>query len=57
MLIHVNPKTLDIISEVQLSRQHGLKHPLWAAPVLSNGFLYIRSKDQLLCFDLTPSKN
>ena len=57
MLIHVNPKALDIISEVQLSRQHGLKHPLWAAPVLSNGFLYIRSKDQLLCFDLTPSKN
>ena len=57
MLIHVNPKALDVISEVQLSRQHGLKHPLWAAPVLSNGFLYIRSKDQLLCFDLTPSKN
>ncbi|HIB91346.1 TPA: hypothetical protein EYO57_29835 [Candidatus Poribacteria bacterium] len=57
MLIRVNPKKLDVLSSVQLSRQHGLKYPLWAAPVLSNGFLYIRSKDQLLCFDLTPSKN
>jgi hypothetical protein len=57
MLIRINPEKLDVISSVQLSKQHGLEYPLWAAPVLSNGFLYIRGKDQLLCFDLTPSKN
>ena len=57
MLIRINPEKLDVISSVQLSKKYGLEYPLWAAPVLSNGFLYIRSKDQLLCFDLTSSKN
>ncbi|MSU61579.1 MAG: hypothetical protein EXS31_04140 [Pedosphaera sp.] len=29
-----------------------LKHPCWAAPVLSNKRLYLRSEDQLVCIDL-----
>ena len=31
-----------------------LVYPCWAAPVISNGRLYIRSKNRLVCFRLMP---
>ncbi len=54
-LIRPTPKKLDVVSQVLLTDEHGeqrIKYPAWAAPVLSNGFLYLRGKDRLVCLDL-----
>jgi len=32
------------------------KSPCWAAPIISNGLLYVRGKDQLACFQLMKNK-
>ena len=56
-LIRPTPEKLDLVSKVQLTNKHGverIKYPAWAAPVLSNGFLYLRGKDRLVCLDLMP---
>ena len=56
-LIRPTPEKLDVVSKVQLTNEHGverIKYPAWAAPVLSNGFLYLRGKDRLVCLDLMP---
>ncbi|MCH2181912.1 MAG: PQQ-binding-like beta-propeller repeat protein [Mariniblastus sp.] len=31
-----------------------LKYPCWSAPVISQGRLYVRSRDRLVCFQLIP---
>ena len=31
-----------------------LKFPCWAAPIVSHGLLYVRGKNQLVCFELIP---
>ena len=54
-LIRPAPEKLDVVSKVQLTDEHGgerIRYPAWAAPVLSNGFLYLRGKDRLVCLDL-----
>jgi len=33
------------------------KMPCWAAPIVSHGLLYVRGKDQLVCFELIPESN
>jgi hypothetical protein len=33
-----------------------LEYPSWAAPILSNGLLYLRGKDRLVCLELIPPK-
>lgn len=56
-LIRPNPKKFDLVSQVLLTNEHGkqrIKYPAWAAPILSNGFLYLRGKDRLICLDLIP---
>ena len=56
-LIRATPEKLEIVSQVLLIDEHGegrIKYPAWAAPVLSNGFLYLRGKDRLICLDLMP---
>lgn len=35
-------------------RVQSLKYPCWAAPVISGGRLYVRSRDRLICFQLIP---
>ena len=35
-------------------RVRSLKYPCWAAPVISLGRLYVRSRDRLVCFQLIP---
>jgi hypothetical protein len=39
---------------VEISRFQvpSLRHPSWAAPVLSNKRLYLRSEERLVCLDL-----
>jgi outer membrane protein assembly factor BamB len=53
-LIKVNPQKYEELARVMLMG-HGerlLEQPAWAAPVLSNGLLYVRGKDRLVCLDL-----
>jgi len=33
-----------------------LRYPCWAAPIVSNGLLYVRGDDRLLCLELIPEK-
>ena len=55
MLLRCTPKKLEMISEAVPIDENGsqlVKHPAWAAPVLADGYLYIRGKDRLVCFAL-----
>ena len=55
MLIRANSKEPEVVSRVQITDEQGrelIGYPAWAAPVLSNGFLYLRGKDLLVCLDL-----
>lgn len=59
MLIRTNSRIPDIVSRVQITDERGqelIGYPAWAAPVLSNEFLYIRGKDRLVCLDLGLQK-
>jgi outer membrane protein assembly factor BamB len=51
-LLKVNPEKYDEVSKYDL----GLQYPCWAAPVVSNGLLYVRGKDKLLALELIPKK-
>ncbi|WP_202796875.1 PQQ-binding-like beta-propeller repeat protein [Pedosphaera parvula] len=44
-----NPEKLEEICRCQIPQLH---HPCWAAPILSNKKLYLRSEDHLVCLDL-----
>jgi hypothetical protein len=48
-LFKVNPEKAEEICRYQVPQ---LRYPSWAAPVLSNGRLYLRSEDRLVCLDL-----
>ncbi len=48
-LFNVNPKKDELISEFQVPALH---YPCWAAPILSNKRLYLRSEDRLVCYEL-----
>ncbi len=55
MLLKCTPDKLEVISEAIPTDENGnqlLKHPVWAAPVLADGYLYTRGKDRLVCFNL-----
>lgn len=48
-LFKVNPKQADELSRWQVPQLH---YPTWAAPVLSNKYLFLRSEDRLVCLNL-----
>lgn len=50
-LLKVNPAAWEEVCRFKPPR---LRYPTWAAPVLSRGYLYLRSEDWLLCYDLRP---
>jgi outer membrane protein assembly factor BamB len=63
-LLRVNPKKYDEVSSADL-RPAGpdgkpdpaaelLEYPCWAAPILSNGLMYVRGKDRLVCVEVIP---
>ncbi len=55
MLFKANPAEPEIISSNKIMDKYGtqlIKYPAWAAPVLSNGFLYLRGKGRVVCLDL-----
>lgn len=47
-LVKVNSEKLEEISRWQVPKFH---HPCWAAPILSDKKVYLRSEDQLVCLD------
>lgn len=49
-LFKINPQKDEEISRFQSPQLH---YPCWAAPVLANKKLYLRSEDRLLCFNLS----
>ncbi len=50
-LFKPNPKGVEEISRWQVP---SLRYPCWAAPVLSEKKVYLRSEDQLVCLDFAP---
>ncbi|MBM3981624.1 MAG: hypothetical protein FJ304_15365 [Planctomycetes bacterium] len=52
-LLKANPAKYDEVSKYEVP---GLEYPCWAAPVLSNGLLYVRGKDKLLALELIAKK-
>lgn len=48
-LIKVNPAKYDEVSRYEVP---GLEYPCWAAPVVSDGLLYVRGKEKLLALEL-----
>jgi outer membrane protein assembly factor BamB len=51
-LFKINPEKPEEISRWQVPQLH---HPCWAAPVLANQRLFLRSEDRLVCLDITKS--
>ena len=55
MLLKCTPEKMEILSEAVPRDENGrqfIEYPAWSAPALSNGRLYIRGKDRLVCLDL-----
>ena len=55
MLLKCTPEKMEIISEAVPRDENGrqfIEYPAWSAPALSNGLLYLRGKDRLVCLDL-----
>jgi outer membrane protein assembly factor BamB len=55
-LLKVNPQKYELVSELEVldpaTKQSLLEYPCWAAPVLSNGLMYVRGEDRLVCLEL-----
>lgn len=49
--VHVNSK--EFLEDCRAKLEE-VNYPAWTAPVVSNGRLYLRSEDWLLCLDLRP---
>lgn len=55
IVIRATPRQWDVIATAAPADADGerlIEYPAWAAPVLSRGRMYIRSKGRLVCFDL-----
>jgi outer membrane protein assembly factor BamB len=52
ILLKVNPKKFEEVGRWKTD----LKYPTWAAPIVSNGLLYLRGKGKLICCELIPQK-
>ncbi|REK12473.1 MAG: hypothetical protein DWQ37_11765 [Planctomycetota bacterium] len=66
-LVRANPNKYDPVAEVVLQDRPPtepnpfdfkpprlLRYPAWAAPILSQGLLYVRGVDRLVCLELIP---
>jgi outer membrane protein assembly factor BamB len=55
VVIRATPKQWDVIATTTPADAAGdrlIEYPAWAAPVLSHGQMYVRSKGRLVCFEL-----
>lgn len=57
-LIRETPERLNVVTSIDLGvpgpGRPALAPPLWAAPILSHGLLYVRGENALVCFELIP---
>ena len=51
-MFKLNPQKPEELARYQVPELH---YPCWAAPILSEKRLYVRSEDHLICFDLKKS--
>jgi outer membrane protein assembly factor BamB len=56
-LIEANPQRYNLKSTFKLPRREGMSGPGWAHPVISDGKLYVRHADILLCYDIRLTQN
>jgi outer membrane protein assembly factor BamB len=60
LLLKVNPKKYEPLSLLQVTEPGKekplLEYPCWAAPVLANGLMYVRSEERLVCLELMRRK-
>jgi hypothetical protein len=52
-LVDANPASYDEKASFQCSAQ---THSCWSVPVVSNGRLYVRDQEKLVCFDVKAGK-
>jgi len=60
LVVRADPRTFDLVGELPLvdPQEPGevgrklVRHPAWAAPILSHGLLYVRGVDRLVCIEL-----
>ena len=59
-LLKVNPKEYEEISVFEpkdpKTKQALLEYPCWAAPIVSNGLMYVRGEERLVCLELIAKK-
>lgn len=53
-LVAANPKNFDLLGQFQQPSRSG--QPSWPYPVVSDGMLYLRDQDKLLCYDLRAAQ-
>ena len=55
LLLKINPQKFDALSILHVTEpgkdEPLLQYPCWAAPVLANGLMYIRSEERLVCLE------
>jgi outer membrane protein assembly factor BamB len=54
-LIDPQPDEFKLVTS-QASAIGDIKGPVWATPVVSNGYLYLRFKQKLVCYDIKDKK-
>jgi len=55
LLIKANPEKIEVVTRYEPGdgeNQIKFKRPCWAAPVISDGKLFVRGRDKLACFQL-----
>jgi len=52
-LFKPSPKAVEEVARFQVPQ---LRFPCWAAPILSDGRLYVRSEDKLVCLDVAKRR-
>ena len=59
-LLKVNPKEYEEVSRFEpldpKTRRVLLEYPCWAAPIVSNGLMYVRGEERLVCLELIAKK-
>ncbi|MFK7767009.1 MAG: PQQ-binding-like beta-propeller repeat protein [Mariniblastus sp.] len=58
LLIKSNSESYQEVTRYEAG-EDGVKFasPCWAAPIVSHGLMYVRGRDQLVCFELIPDRN
>jgi outer membrane protein assembly factor BamB len=55
-VLKINPEKFDPVAEFEpqnpVTRTNLLQYPAWAAPIVSHGYLYVRGRNHLFCYDL-----